>query len=111
MKNTISFLLAMLAGTACMAPMDDEPIVEDTMEVDESGQSLTRASRSWDGEACTVTGDGESHDGKMQGGLCCFENGNGGTDCWNCSYVDYDCTSPREFGGGWGAPIRDQLGF
>lgn len=113
MKNTITLLLAMLTGTACMAPMDDDPIThvdEDGFEeIGESEQSLTRKIRSRDGDACSVTVDGGTHDGTMQGNMCCFDVG-GLENCYNCLNPEIDCTSPRVFGGGFGSP-RETLGF
>jgi hypothetical protein len=118
MKKTITILLAIWTGTACMAPMEEDPLVEDTegiedADVGESGQELAVGGRQplgyRNGDKCTIDDGGTERHGTRDGGFCCFENGRGNEECFNCYF--YDCTDGWNVsGGGWGLPILDQLG-
>ncbi len=113
MKKIITILVTILTASACMAPIDDEFETDDATEVGEVGESSEALSRTLsyrDGDKCTVDDDGTKRHGTRDGGFCCYENGRGNEECFNCYF--YSCDDGwNVLGGGWGAPIIDRIGF
>lgn len=116
MNKTITTLVAVLTATACMAPMHDDMDQRadgpDNLgeEVGESGHSLTARRMGYkNGDPCTVTGEGTSHEGTRDGGFCCFENSRGNEECWNCYFFECKDSPGVIGGGGWEGGIIDRI--